>query len=250
MAHASRVNAEPIGLACNRRRAIANFNHVGAGKGNDIIQPRKLSWTILLFAVLAFAWIAADVLAGGPLTVADTHVSGWFHLHASPPVTGAMLVITHAHDTVPVTIATVLAALYLLWRKYWRGLACLLFTVPFGMLLNAATAHAFQRARPVFTDPLLVVTTFSFPSGHVTAATLTYGLLAVMLAAKTSVLPARIAIMMAAAMMIALVALSRVYLGVHYPTDVAAAFAEGIAWLALVVGTAQTPSRVHGSVTR
>lgn len=101
------------------------------------------------------------------------------------------------------------------------------------MLLNVLMKYAFHRARPSFDDPLLVLTTYSFPSGHVAGATLFYGVVAAMLISRTAAWRWRVMVVLAAITMVALVALTRVYLGVHYLSDVLAAFAEGVAWLAL-----------------
>ena len=106
-------------------------------------------------------------------------------------------------------------------------------TVPLGMLLNVLMKYAFHRARPSFDDPLLALTTYSFPSGHVAGATLFYGVIAAMVISRTAAWRWRVMTVLAAITLVALVALTRVYLGVHYLSDVLAAFAEGVAWLAL-----------------
>lgn len=102
-----------------------------------------------------------------------------------------------------------------------------------GMLLNALMKLAFHRARPLFDDPLLTLTSYSFPSGHVEASTIFYGLGVVWVFGQTRALHWRVLAVTAAALAIVLVALSRMYLGVHYLSDVSAAFAEGVAWVAL-----------------
>jgi membrane protein DedA with SNARE-associated domain/membrane-associated phospholipid phosphatase len=188
---------------------------------------------ILIGSSWLFGGIAEDVVTGDMLTIVDLHVAQWFHDHATPLLTQAMLVITHIHDPVPVTVAVVLIAAYLAWKRNWYWLACLGITVPSGMLLNVLMKYAFQRARPSFDDPLLVSMTYSFPSGHVAGSTLFYGVVAAMLISRINAWRWRVMIVLAAIMIVALVALTRVYLGVHYLSDVLAAFAEGIAWLTL-----------------
>ncbi|WP_198026916.1 phosphatase PAP2 family protein [Polaromonas glacialis] len=106
-------------------------------------------------------------------------------------------------------------------------------TVPLGMLLNVLMKYAFHRARPSFDDPLLALTTYSFPSGHVAGATLFYGVMAAVVISRTAAWRWRVMAVLAAITMVALVALTRMYLGVHYLSDVLAAFAEGVAWLTL-----------------
>lgn len=188
---------------------------------------------VLIGAAWLFGGIAEDVVNGDPLTLVDVRVVQWFHAHATPQLTQAMLALTHLHDTGPVTLAVVLIAVYLAWKRDWYGLIRVSLTVPTGMLLNVLMKLAFHRARPSFDNPLLVLQTYSFPSGHVAGATLLYGVVAALLISKIKAWRWRVVIAFAALTMVALVALSRVYLGAHYPSDVLAAFAEGVAWLAL-----------------
>jgi membrane-associated phospholipid phosphatase len=102
-----------------------------------------------------------------------------------------------------------------------------------GMLLNTLLKLAFHRERPTFSGLSAALHTFSFPSGHTMAATLLYGVLAAYAIARLRSARARLAVVLGAVLMVALVGFSRIYLGVHYLSDVLAAAAEGIAWLAL-----------------
>lgn len=188
---------------------------------------------VLIAASWMFGGIAEDVVHGDPLTLLDVQLAQWFHDHATPQLTRVMLVITHAHDPGWVIVAVLLMAGYLAWKRDWYWLVCLGLTVPLGMLLNILMKFSFQRIRPSFADPLLVVSSYSFPSGHVAGATLFYGVIAAMLVTRLPAWPSRLMVVLAAVGMVMLVALTRMYLGVHYLSDVLAAFAEGIAWLAI-----------------
>jgi undecaprenyl-diphosphatase len=90
---------------------------------------------------------------------------------------------------------------------------------------------------------LLTLSTYSFPSGHTAAATVFYGLLACYLLRRVQAWPARAAIVAACCLMVGLVALSRMYLGVHYLSDVLAATLEGAAWLATCITAVSTLQR-------
>lgn len=201
--------------------------------------PITIGLVFVVSAIGLFGYVAMAVVNGGPLTIADVHVARWLHARSSPPMTQAMLVVTHLHDTIPITIAVALGAVYLALKRNWYWLLCVGATVPIGMLLNVALSHTFQRARPIFDDPLLLMTTYSFPSGHVAGATLFYGVLAALLVSRTHNQQWRIAIVLAAGAMVGFVALTRLYLGVHYLSDILAAFAEGIAWLAICLTSIQ-----------
>ena len=104
-----------------------------------------------------------------------------------------------------------------------------------GLALNVLMKLAFHRARPSFDDPLLTLATYSFPSGHVAGSTIFYGLAVLWVFARTRRALWRVLALAGAVLMIVVVAFSRMALGVHYLSDVAAAFAEGVAWLAICV---------------
>ena len=102
-----------------------------------------------------------------------------------------------------------------------------------GNSLNFGLKHLIQRGRPVFDDPLFSLPTYSFPSGHAMASTVFYGLLAIYVSVSARQRHAAPVAIGAAVLMVALVSFSRVYLGLHYPSDVMGGITEGIAWLAL-----------------
>ena len=204
----------------------------------------------LIAAAWLFGGIAEDVVSGDPLTVIDAHVAAWFHSHAVPRITRLMLFITHLHDLWGISLLALMFALFLTWKRRWDWLLALIVVVPGGMLLNVLTKSAFRRERPSFAEPLLALDTYSFPSGHVAAATLVYGLLAAFIVAKTDVWRRRVLITALPFLMVALVALSRVYLGVHYLSDILAAFAESLAWLALCLTAVDTLKRRYGTASK
>lgn len=195
---------------------------------------------VLTVASALFGAIADDVVHGAALTIVDARVTTWLHTHAVPALTTAMLIITHAHALQSIGVMTLFFSGFLIWKREWYWLLGVALVVPAGMLLNVLMKVAFQRARPSLSDPILVLTTYSFPSGHTAAATCFYGVLAVFLCSRFRMRAERWGVIAIAALMIALVAASRVYLGVHYLSDVLAAIAEGVAWLAICLTAVHT----------
>ena len=187
----------------------------------------------LLGAAWLFGGVAEEVVQGEPLTLLDVQVAQWFHEYATPSVTRFMLAVTHLHDPVVMTGAVLLLAGFLAVRRNRYWLICLGLIMPGGMLLNVLMKHAFARSRPSFEHPLLVASSYSFPSGHMAGATLLYGLLAALLVTHVTAWRWRVLIVLAAAALALLVGLTRIYLGVHYLSDVLAAAFEALAWLAL-----------------
>lgn len=216
---------------------FANSTPARALLRRGIAGPRMIWLYLLLAAALwLFASIAEDVVTADSITSLDQQVSLWLHAHASPALTRITLAFTHVHGIVGILILSVLAGLYV-WRKgerFW--LAVLALGVPGAALLNVALKQIFQRDRPSFDHPLINLLTYSFPSGHTAGATAFYGIVAAYCLAHGTTPTARgrqAAILITAAVMVALVGLSRMYLGVHFLSDVLAAIAESCAWLAL-----------------
>lgn len=205
-----------------------------------------LGATILVAAAWLFGGIAEDVVTSDPLTVLDEQVAEWFHARSTPGLTNVMLAISDAHDVIGITIMASTLALWLLYKRNWYWLLALALTVPGGMLLNVAMKHAFRRARPSFTDPLLTLATYSFPSGHTAAAMLFYGTFGALLLTQIKNWLGRVLLVILLGLVVALVGLSRLYLGLHYLSDVLAAVALSVAWLALCL-TAVNTVRGRGS---
>ena len=189
------------------------------------------------FLLVAAAWlfgaVAEDVATSDRLTVLDVEVARWLRAHATPTLTDWMLLVTNLHSTIAVSCYAGVVAAVLAWRRQWRRLATIVVCVGGGLLLNVLMKLAFHRARPTLDDPLLTLSSYSFPSGHVAGSTLVYGLLVAWVFASTRRLLWRALAVGVGACAIVLVAFTRMYLGVHYLSDVVAAFAEGVAWLAL-----------------
>jgi undecaprenyl-diphosphatase len=182
---------------------------------------------------LTLGEIAEDVRNGEPLTLTDVRFSNWLHTHGSPPLTKVMWIITSLHASVVVCGGAVLVGLYL-WRRRQRFWVVAFWLSVFGgLLLNKILKLIFHRARPQFRDTVQSLTSYSFPSGHTMIATVFYGALAVFVIANSKSWLLRIISIAVALVMIMLVAFSRIYLGAHYLSDVLAAMAEGLAWIAL-----------------
>jgi undecaprenyl-diphosphatase len=199
---------------------------------NPPVLHARAALALLVLGCGAFAALAADLLLQGPMTQADAGVSQWLYRDGGAPLTALMVAISAVHGTWPLLAASAAAALALWWRRRRAWAAALVLCVPGGMLLNHAVKHAFQRARPAF-DEAAAIASYSFPSGHAAGATLWWGFMLVWLFAHRADARTRIAGAALAVAMVLLTALSRVYLGVHYLSDVLAAIGEGAAWLAL-----------------
>jgi len=189
---------------------------------------------IVFIAMTVFVWQLADeIRERESLTTADSALSSWLHTHNNPRLTTAMFAVTAMGSTTVVSSFAGLFGIYLISRRRFYWFAAIMSTVFGGMLLNKLLKSAFHRQRPFFNDPLLTLTSYSFPSGHTMMATTLYAVLAIFFLSRTKDVRTRVLVIFAAAVMILLVGFSRIYLGAHYLTDVLGAMAEALAWLAL-----------------
>lgn len=125
--------------------------------------------------------------------------------------------------TVVAGVVLVLGAALGIWRT---GLAGAL-TITLASIANSTAKIAFARERPDLLDPIVVEHGFSFPSGHSALGMVAYGVLAVLVHRSRLPAVARFAVITALGILVGLIGISRVWLGVHYPTDVIAGWAAG-----------------------
>ncbi len=130
------------------------------------------------------------------------------------------------------TIGLVAAAVagHLLLSRNVHALGFVIVSVSGGMALSSVLKHFFDRPRPELVPALTYVASPSFPSGHAMLAAVFYLTLGALLARLVLPLNERIYVLIIALLLTFLVGVSRVYLGVHYPTDVLAGWLAGLAW--------------------
>ena len=202
-----------------------------------ITGPRDIRFWIaigaLVTASIAFALIAASVWTTAPILKQDLQVSVFLHTHNNPVFTAFLYAITQLHSPLGMSVMAVLLGI-VLWRQghhYWT--LSLALAVPGGMLVNTGLKYLFDRQRPSWDDPLFTLSSASFPSGHTAGATLFYGFIAAYMVWNTKEAWRRAVIVAGCVFMVALVGFSRIYLGVHYLSDVLAAVSMSIVWLVI-----------------
>ena len=187
-------------------------------------------------AFVLFSWLAEEVFEGDARHF-DEWVRAAVNSRSTPTLTAAMRGFTYLGSTVFILSASVVGAAAFYILKWRRAAGLLLVTMAGAFVLNVALKLSFQRARP---DPFFGVAapdSFSFPSGHPLYTSCLFGTLAVIIGGRVRAAPARVAAWAVAVVLVALVGLSRVYLGVHYPTDVVASYLAASVWiLAVAIG--------------
>lgn len=182
-----------------------------------------------LLALLFFSWLAEEVFEG-ELRNFDMQVRVTIHQWANPMLTLAMKVISDLGS--PIFLSSLFVVLIVVFlRIRWRRAAIWLSIDMAGALvLDVSLKYLFHRTRPV---PFFVPEpqTYSFPSGHALGSFCFYMVLAGLLTGRIRNFYARIAIWIFAALLVGIIGFSRIYLGVHWPTDVIAGYAAAAVWV-------------------
>jgi phosphatidylglycerophosphatase B len=179
--------------------------------------------------MLFFGWLAEEMIEGDTVHF-DEAVRMGIHGFASPPLTRVMEMFSFLGSVGFLLTMTVLIILLFLYFRRRHAAALLAIGMAGGALLEVVLKVAFHRARPaVFFGA--APASYSFPSGHAMASLCFYGVIAVLLSARMTGGAARFSIWIAAILLVGLIGLSRVYLGVHYPSDVLAGYSAGLVWV-------------------
>jgi membrane-associated phospholipid phosphatase len=172
-------------------------------------------------------------MASGQLVSLDGAVAVWLHTNATGLVTVLLSGVTRLGGAQVLLAVTLSAAFVLLLRRRVAHAALMGAALGGAEALNLTLKAAFERPRPSFSEPLATAAGFSFPSGHAMVSLTVYGALAFVIAAHASTRRERILVVGSALALVLAIGFSRVYLGVHYASDVLAAYCAGLAWLAL-----------------
>jgi len=189
---------------------------------------------IAAIAMLVFlGWLTDEVLEGDARRF-DEVTRNAVHAFASPTLTTVMHGLSFIGSSLCLTILTAAVIVIFALRKWGREARLFALTMIGASLLNITLKLAFKRARPVPFFDLTAPASYSFPSGHSLASCCFFAGLAAILSGRVKSKRARIMIWIAATVMFLLIGLSRIYLGVHYPTDVIAGFTAALIWIVVV----------------
>ena len=186
----------------------------------------------LLSGVL-FGWIAQEMREGAIMRF-DLAGRAWVHQFFSPRMTFVMETLSFIGSWV--LAAAFVVSLIIFWKLRWRrGFTWLTISMAGATVLELALKYAFHRPRPT---PFYGVAlhSWSFPSGHSLFSFCFFGVLAGLLMHRVKPLLWRIVIWCSSAALVAAIGLSRIYLGVHYPSDVLAGYLAAAVWVTAMVG--------------
>jgi membrane-associated phospholipid phosphatase len=193
-----------------------------------------------LGALLFFAWIAEEMLEGDTAQF-DSAVTAAIHAYASAPLTSVMKALTIFGSSVVMAPLAILTLAVCYKRREFHALKTLAATFVGALILEFLLKFAFHRPRPVPFFDLPAPASFSFPSGHALFSFCFFAGIAALLSPRLERRGAKFALWAVAVVLIVGIGLSRIYLGVHYPSDVLAGYAVGVVW----VGTVKFVNELH-----
>ena len=184
-------------------------------------------------SLVFLGWLADQVFEGDARHFDDATRAA-VHTFASPTLTLFMRFMSFVGSTLFLTLATVGVIVWFALRKWGREAKLFALTMIGASLLNITLKLAFKRERPVPFFDLSAPESYSFPSGHSLASCVFFAGLAAILSGRIKRKRTRTIMWTTATIMFLLIGLSRIYLGVHYTTDVIAGFASAIIWILVV----------------
>ena len=210
-----------------------------------VLRHFVLGIVLSIFCTVVFVRVFDFVKdSGKDVTPFDRDILFWMYHHRAKWLTQAATFLAHmGSPPVIVSLAFVAALVGLVWRKV-RGAA---WTLPIAVVGAGVIIQGVKllvhRPRPSFFVPLLHEAGFSFPSGHSLIAMVIYGLLGYFALKPFRSAVARFLVRLATVLIIVLIGVSRVYVGVHYPTDVLAGWTAGVPWLITCMGLHEVLTR-------
>lgn len=203
-----------------------------------------LHLTVGVSLIVAGGWlfggITEDVLHHDPLVDVDGAVSRFLVAHAEPPFTAAMQLVAVAGSPLTMLIAGGALLVGFAWRRCWYEASTLVIAAGGAWLLDILLQALVGLSRPMAAQPLLTTAASSFPSGPAMGAVAFYGGLGFLAVRRAGSWSARVTITVAAIVVVLVLGFSRMYLGVHYLSDVLGGWAAGFVWLVVTMTGVET----------
>lgn len=238
-----RVLVPPQGVeSIHAATAVVGTGDVRVGVG-DGGRDWQFLYLVGCAGMAVFVFAVYGAFFSDPLGGLDQTIIDYAKANRTPFGTSIMEVVSALGSLPFVSFLVVSLGVLFAGTRRIGELIALILAVPGGMLINLFLKWAFHRPRPSGAELAQPYTEFSFPSGHTGAATLLYGFLAILAVARIERAWLRILAVVVAHALIFGVAFSRVYLGVHYASDVIAAIGLYLFWLVISVRSAPSLSQ-------
>ena len=186
--------------------------------------------------VWIFAWITEDVLTGDPFVLVDQWVLHHVLYFKTHTVTRFMIMFTRLGGGTAITIGSFILTTYLIFiKRRFDYLITYIIAIIGGSIMVFVLKTAIHRVRPAAGISLVRIEGWSFPSAHSMMSVVFYGIIVHLLVRNMRSWRLQVFMATAAGFVVFLIGLSRIYLQVHYLSDVLAGFAGGLFWLSICI---------------
>lgn len=193
-----------------------------------------VAFIISVISLFCFACVAL-LLSSHQITQFDRNTIGSIQGLESPLLTSIMKIFTYIGSGTFIAILSIIVLFFLFKRTGQRSeLYLFIATILGSNILFSVLKMFFHRARPDL-HRLIEISGYSFPSGHATMAMTVYGILSFLLWRHITTKIGRTILIISSSIMILMIGVSRIYLGVHYPSDVIAGYFTGGFWISVAI---------------
>lgn len=180
-----------------------------------------------------FVKMAEDVIEKEYILVIDRWIETHVNAMQTPLLTNFMVALTNFNGAMGIFIFSILMILFLIYKRWYNDLLFYIFSVFGANIAFIVIKMIVQRARP--SSDILTITTHSFPSGHATMATAMSLAVYFILAKRVHSIGLQLLLLVSCIVWPVIISFSRVYLDVHWLSDVIAGIGLGLFWVTLIV---------------
>lgn len=206
-----------------------NFFKIFSATTRDLWRRFGLALALFSIAMIGFVSLADEVSEGETLAY-DSAILEWLNTLATPELDRVMVILTNLGGVVAISSLTGALIIYLLYKRRKYAALMMAFGVGGAAVINLILKSIFERTRPDLWTQIITEVSFSFPSGHAMGSSaLALSIILILWRTKWRTISIVIG-----SFYVLIIGLTRLYLGVHYPTDVIGGWLMSLGWIVLV----------------
>jgi membrane-associated phospholipid phosphatase len=252
VALAAAFAAVALGIIAFHAAALPLWNAANRWRSSGRKEPAAVGYLglhltiglgLALLSIHLFGELGEGIVEQDNLTRFDVAFARSLHENATLPKLIAFRTIALLANVWTLGVLCILVAGILIWRRHLLRAVAWVIALVGGGLLNTLLKNAFHRLRPALPNPFVTERGWSFPSGHAMSSLIAYGMLAYLLTTALESKTAKRLVIGISIVLVVLIGFSRLYLTVHYFSDVVAGYAAGAFWLLVCISGTEVARR-------